>query len=356
VPITGTNTTHASGNPQNGVLVLSDNLVSAASGAAGQAASSAAAGVPIRTAAIPFTLHEDGLVTSHVATQATVADALLDAGVTLTREDVVLPAATALVTPGMHVYVSYARRITVRTGDDKADLFTQAQTVGDALRGTGYDLQPEDIVTPARTKPVTNGMVIGLATIRDVKQSRDTPIPYATVYQYDSSQADGTTLVTQPGADGYVHHEYTVKQINGREVARQETTETTVQPTDEIVTIGTYVPATPTPEPEPEPAAVYVAPDSSGQCVATYTVWASYYTAASAGGSTTATGTGVYKGIIAVDPRVIPLGTRMYVPGYGYGIAADTGGGVLGNFIDLAYGPDDYYDWYSHYVDICILG
>jgi len=82
VPIPGTNATHVSGNPQNGVLVLSDNLVSAAGGTAGQAASSAAVGVPIRTAAIPFTLHEDGLVTSHVTTKATVADALLDAGVT----------------------------------------------------------------------------------------------------------------------------------------------------------------------------------------------------------------------------------------------------------------------------------
>jgi uncharacterized protein YabE (DUF348 family) len=349
VPIPGT---HASGSSQNGVLVLSDNLVSAAVGSAGQAANSAASAVPIRTVAIPFTLHEDGLVTSHVTTQATVADALLDAGVTLNKEDVVLPAATTLMTPGMHVYVRYARRITVRTGDDETELFTQAQTVGDALNGAGYDLQPEDVVRPAETKPVTNGMVIGLATIRDVKLSQDTPIPYATVYQYDSSQADGTTLVTQPGSEGYVHREYSVKQINGREVARQETTETTVQPTNEVVTIGTYVPATPTPEPAPAASA----PDSSGQCVATYSVWATYYTAASAGGSTTATGTSVHKGIIAVDPRVIPLGTRMYVPGYGYGVAADTGGGVTGYSIDLAYGADDYYDWHSHYVDICILG
>lgn len=334
------------------MLVVSDNLVSAAGGTAGQAANSAAAALPIRIAAIPFTLHEDGLVTSHVTTQATVADALLDAGATLNKEDVVVPAGDTRLTPGMHVYVNYASRITVRTGGDETELFTRAQTVRDALNGAGYDLQPGDAVTPAEAKPVTNGMVIGLTTIRDVKLSQDTPIPYATAYRYDSSQADGTTLVTQPGADGYVHYEYIARQINGREVARRETTETTVQPTDEVVTIGTYVPATPTPEPAP----VASAPDSSGQCVATYSVWATYYTAASAGGSTTATGTGVYKGIIAVDPRVIPLGTRMYVPGYGYGIAADTGGGVKGHFIDLAYGADDYYDWYSHYVDICILG
>jgi 3D (Asp-Asp-Asp) domain-containing protein len=84
-------------------------------------------------------------------------------------------------------------------------------------------------------------------------------------------------------------------------------------------------------------------------------VWATWYTSASAGGSTTATGTGVYKGIVAVDPWVIPLGTRMYVPGYGYAIAADTGGGVRGNMIDLAYGDSDAYDWGSRWVDICIL-
>jgi 3D (Asp-Asp-Asp) domain-containing protein len=49
----------------------------------------------------------------------------------------------------------------------------------------------------------------------------------------------------------------------------------------------------------------------------------------------TARGTYVKKGTIAVDPRLIPLGTRIYVPGYGWGTALDTGGAIRGNVIDL---------------------
>jgi len=49
----------------------------------------------------------------------------------------------------------------------------------------------------------------------------------------------------------------------------------------------------------------------------------------------TATGMPVGQGVVAVDPSVIPLGTRMYVPGYGNGVAADVGGGIRGRIIDL---------------------
>lgn len=49
----------------------------------------------------------------------------------------------------------------------------------------------------------------------------------------------------------------------------------------------------------------------------------------------TATGIETAWGVVAVDPAVIPLGTKMYVPGYGDGVAADTGAAVKGNTIDL---------------------
>ena len=56
----------------------------------------------------------------------------------------------------------------------------------------------------------------------------------------------------------------------------------------------------------------------------------------------TATGVPTGKGVVAVDPSVIPLGTRMYVPGYGEGVAADTGRAVKGQTIDV---------WFSSCAD-----
>jgi 3D (Asp-Asp-Asp) domain-containing protein len=50
---------------------------------------------------------------------------------------------------------------------------------------------------------------------------------------------------------------------------------------------------------------------------------------------TTATGIAVGPGVVAVDPAVIPLGTRMTIPGYGEGVAADTGGAIKGARIDV---------------------
>ena len=69
---------------------------------------------------------------------------------------------------------------------------------------------------------------------------------------------------------------------------------------------------------------------------AAYTMHASAYLPSDGGGSgITATGMAARRGVVAVDPNVIPLGSRLYIPGYGEAIAADTGGAIVGNTIDL---------------------
>jgi len=68
----------------------------------------------------------------------------------------------------------------------------------------------------------------------------------------------------------------------------------------------------------------------------------------------TATGMPVGPGVVAVDPSVIPLGTKMYVPGYGNGVAADVGGGIKGDTIDLWMTPSECAAWGRRTVTITI--
>jgi 3D (Asp-Asp-Asp) domain-containing protein len=68
----------------------------------------------------------------------------------------------------------------------------------------------------------------------------------------------------------------------------------------------------------------------------------------------TATGMPVGPGVVAVDPSVIPLGTKMYVPGYGNGVAADVGGGINGNTIDLWMTPSQCAAWGRRTVTITL--
>jgi 3D (Asp-Asp-Asp) domain-containing protein len=68
----------------------------------------------------------------------------------------------------------------------------------------------------------------------------------------------------------------------------------------------------------------------------------------------TATGMPVGRGIIAVDPSVIPLGTRVHVSGYGDAIAADTGGAISGNRIDVWLPCDEAYAWGVRTVTVTV--
>ena len=84
-------------------------------------------------------------------------------------------------------------------------------------------------------------------------------------------------------------------------------------------------------------ASAYLPTDGGGDCI-------------------TATGLPATHGVVAVDPDVIPLGTRVYIPGYGVAIAADTGGMIEGAMIDLCMEDyDDCMDFGRRDIDVYIL-
>ena len=70
----------------------------------------------------------------------------------------------------------------------------------------------------------------------------------------------------------------------------------------------------------------------------------------------TALGTICQRGVIATDPSIIPLGTRVFIPGYGYAIAEDTGGAIVGHKIDVAFDTiAECYEFGRQFIDIYIL-
>lgn len=83
--------------------------------------------------------------------------------------------------------------------------------------------------------------------------------------------------------------------------------------------------------------------------------WAVSYDSSCEGcDSVTATGMKQGFGVVAVDPKVIPLYTKVYVPGYGIGIAGDVGGAVKGKVIDLGFDKLEG-QWSARWVDVYIL-
>lgn len=70
----------------------------------------------------------------------------------------------------------------------------------------------------------------------------------------------------------------------------------------------------------------------------------------------TATGTFCQRGVIATDPSIIPLGTRVYIPGYGYAVAEDTGGAIIGHKIDVAFDTvEECYEFGRQFIEIYII-
>jgi uncharacterized protein YabE (DUF348 family) len=299
---------------------------------------------------VVLTIHQEGFTFRATSSAATVGQTLAQVGLTLGPQDMVSPPTSARVTQGMHVYVDQATRVQLVLDGGESTLYTHAATVAGLLAEAGITLGEHDRTYPASQEPIVHGMRLLVVTDRTAVEASFETVPYETVYEYSDDYAEGEEVILQYGVDGYIQRDYSVRLVNGQEVDRTLVAEFLVPPTEEVVVIGTYVP--PAPAMAPRPAVVH----AGGECAMTMSVWATSYTAASAGGNgVTATGTGVYKGIVATDPRVIPLGTRMYIPGYGYGVAADTGGGVIGAFIDLGYGDNEVNDWSSRWVDICIL-
>lgn len=157
------------------------------------------------------------------------------------------------------------------------------------------------------------------------------------VKRLNPSLEAGTTKTVREGEMGEKEVDYRVKYENGVEVSREAISETVTKPAvDKIVEYGNK-------------NATADSPVNTGKLDYKYVITCNataYDLSAEENGGyagQTATGVPLDKGVIAVDPKVIPLGSRVYIEAldgswsYGYAVAADTGGAIKGNRVDLCY-------------------
>jgi 3D (Asp-Asp-Asp) domain-containing protein len=149
-------------------------------------------------------------------------------------------------------------------------------------------------------------------------------IPYEKVYETSRLVSAGRTRIQQKGENGKLIRTYAVTLRNGKQVSRELVSTERVEPVNELVLIGN---------------AGFQTSRSRFSVAKVMEVTATAYDTSpqtlprSTG--RTATGRKAEFGVIAVDPRVIPLGTIVFVEGYGMAIAADTGGAIKGHKIDV---------------------
>ncbi len=151
------------------------------------------------------------------------------------------------------------------------------------------------------------------------------PIPFSTVRKANAQLRSGSSRTVQNGVNGEKEVVFKVTtRMDGVELHRDKVAERIVKkPVTEVIQEG---------QRGSLPSRGYF----SGRRMLTMipTTYNPYHCGGD-GRGITATGLKARYGVVAVDPRFIPLGTRLYVDGYGYAIAADTGGAIKGNRIDL---------------------
>lgn len=346
----------------DGDLILVDGQVAAppsASAANPRAASSrggrdigqrATLTVEVRRA-VPLTVSDGGVTAQILTTAPTVGEALAAAGVSLLAGDAVFPEADSPVAPGMVLYIRRAIPVDIEVDSRLVSARVQGATVGDALAQAGIVLVGMDYTDPPADTPLRTGMRIQVIRLRQTFAIEQEPIGYSVVWQPDPTLEIDQRRLLRPGEDGLRKRRVRTVVRDGVEVQRDVMDEwVALEPKDQVFAYGTKI-----------VIRELETPYGTIQYWRKLRVLATSYTAATSGKTRshpeygiTRVGWRARKGIIAVDPTVVNLKTKMYVPGYGIGDVADTGGAIKGLRIDLCYDEDNLVLW-KKWVDVYLL-
>ena len=331
-------------------------------------------------------------VTVHRSYSSDPYEVLTEAGIELEEEDTY---ETGYADGMNQITVRRMQMVTVINRGAQSVIGTYGETTGSLLARMGITPGTGDTLSCSSETQTYDGMTIELVHTETRIEEEDTTVPYPVNYYEDPELEPEEEIVLVAGQNGLTHVKSEVTYRNGKEVSRvivQETVKT--KPVTQLVIRGVdrtimEQPADPEPAEQAAPAASSgtasgssssgssssggsrydgsaetsgnVIMTSSGESytyVDVMTCSATAYTCEGYVGHTYS-GTLARVGAIAVDPTVIPLGTKMYVVSndgqyvYGYCVAEDIGGGIKGNKIDLYF--DTYAECWDFGVRMCTV-
>jgi len=289
------------------------------------------AAAPAAAPLLFVTLDADGAQLTSPTQAATVRELLSERGLTVDRADYVSAAPDDRLVDGELVVYRRAVPVTLAVGASRRTLRSAAGTVGEFLARTGRPLRNGERVIPSLDTALGAGDVVRIE--RSWTSHVTVPIAPQIKVRYTSRLPRGATSVLRGGRPGLRVETVRIDERPGGPERTEIASRTTRPARPQVVLRGTGGPMA---------AAGRLALGGIAGAArfagAAIHVLATAYTASCYGCSgITASGVRAGHGVIAVDPSVIPLGTHLFIPGYGRAVAGDTGGAIVGHRIDLGF-------------------
>jgi 3D (Asp-Asp-Asp) domain-containing protein len=276
-----------------------------------------------------------GATISRLSTRTTTVDAFLrERGITRRDADALSPAPDAPIGEGTRIVYRPAVTVTLNVDGTSRTIVTSAARVADVLASEHIGIGAHDTVKPAPASSVQPDATIAVVHATSWLERLRSAIAPPILHKYDIGLKPGTQRVVDPGAPGTKETMVEVLVPDHAAAPRRLILAAHILrfPRARVVAegVGDYS------------ALAGIAGRGMAKTMrladAALKMIATAYTAACSGCSgTTASGRPAGRGIVAVDPHMIPLGTHLFIPGYGHAYAGDTGGSIRGNRIDLGF-------------------
>ncbi|MCC7479260.1 G5 domain-containing protein [bacterium] len=254
-----------------------------------------------------------------------------------------------LLAAGLGVTASAAgdeKRIEVKLDNETIPLTSNAQTVEALLGELSIDAPSELAIDPPLDSALKDGMTVALPGLTVTRGVTERVVPAETQFVERRRVGEGACVIEESGQDGLLRTTCTIFYSQGQEVGRRQRDEVLRKMQPRVVAV--YTPCKPEEygpsveqilEERAKPGTYTIPPQNYRKCV---TMSSTAYepgprSCGRHADGKTSIGLIAGYGVVAIDPDVIPYGTRLFIEDYGYAVAGDTGGAINGRRIDLGF-------------------